>query len=84
MLNNNKNQQENKIVTPNKTLTEQPPAGLNTVDIRKILSLLEVVSTAPTGTPRTFYESIKLYSNTGTYRVYFYLAGVGWKYTALT
>lgn len=47
-------------------------------------STLKAVSTAPTLIPRNFMEQVVLYSSGGTYRIYFYIVGVGWKYATLT
>lgn len=80
------NMLQNKIKTPLQNLNEtrQPPAPNFKVDLREISSLIQVVDTAPTGIPKTFFDSIKLYSNGGTYEVHFYLQNVGWKKATLT
>lgn len=62
----------------------QKPLGEDPKRVENLLGFIETVSTAPTGVPKTFWDSIKNYSNGGTYRLYVYVQGVGWKYTALT
>lgn len=37
-----------------------------------ITGLFEVVSAVPTGTPRRLYDQIKIYTNSTTYRLYWY------------
>lgn len=41
------------------------------------------IDTAPTFTPKNFFEQIQFYDNAGTYRVYLYVNG-DWRYVALT
>jgi len=57
-------------------------------DFLNVLLLLrttiKTVSSAPTYVPRHFLEQVVLYSSGGVYRVYFYIVGVGWKYTVLS
>lgn len=56
--------------------------------LQSLIGLIEVVSTVPTGVPKTFFQQVKLYSNGGTRRVYFYVTdsvGSGaWRYATLT
>lgn len=76
-----KNTQQNTPKPP------APPAPLPPNEgqrLENIVGFIETVSAAPTGVPKTFWDSIKNYSNGGTYRLYVYVQGVGWKYTALT
>jgi hypothetical protein len=58
------------------------------IDVNTLAGFFEVVSTAPSLTPRTFWDSVKLYSSGGTRRLYIYVtdsAGSGgWRYVALT
>lgn len=58
------------------------------IELNTLMGFFETVSAAPTLTPRTFWDSVKLYSNGGTRRLYVYLtdsAGSGaWRYVALT
>lgn len=72
---------------PNTPMPPSPPAPLPPNEgqrLEQLVGFIETVSTAPTGVPKTFWDSIKNYSNGGTYRLYVYVQGVGWKYTALT
>lgn len=41
------------------------------------------VSSAPSTTPRTFFEQIQYYENGSTRRLYIYISGT-WRYVALT
>lgn len=41
------------------------------------------LDTAPTFTPKNFYDQIQFYDNAGTYRLYLYVNG-DWRYVALT
>lgn len=55
------------------------------VDIQNIINFVQVVSTAPTATPRNFWEQIKLYINGATYRLYIYdNITNNWRYATLT
>lgn len=55
------------------------------IDIQNIINFIQVVSTAPTATPRNFWEQIKLYINGSTYRLYIYDNTTNnWRYAALT
>lgn len=45
---------------------------------------IKTVSSAPTYIPRHFLEQVVIYSSGGTKRLYVYVVGVGWSYTALT
>ena len=45
--------------------------------------LKKSVDTAPTFTPKNFFEQIQFYENGATYRIYIYLNGT-WRYVALT
>lgn len=47
-------------------------------------STIKTVSVAPTYVPRSVPEQIVLYSNGGTYKVYFYIVGIGWKSVILS
>jgi len=58
------------------------------VDVQSLNGFFEVVSAVPTHIPKGLWDSIKIYSNGGTRRLYIYVtdaAGSGaWRYTALT
>lgn len=58
------------------------------VDVASLAGFIEVVSAVPTGVPKTFWQSIKVYSSGGTRRLYVYVTdsvGSGaWRYSALT
>lgn len=41
------------------------------------------IDTAPTFTPKNFFEQIQFYDNAGVYRLYLYVNG-DWRYVALT
>lgn len=57
----------------------------NQVYIRHLLGLFETVSSAPTTTPKTTFDQIKIYSSGGTYRLYVYdPTGGAWRYASLT
>jgi hypothetical protein len=50
-----------------------------------IIGLFEVVSVVPTGTPRDLYDQIKIYSNSTTYRLYWYdSTSAAWRYASGT
>jgi hypothetical protein len=51
----------------------------------EIVGLFEVVSSAPTGTPKEVFDQIKIYVSGGTYRLYVYdYNGHAWHYASLT
>ena len=82
------NNPQNQIMTPARRLNQggvdlEPAKGVK-VDLREIGSFIEVVATIPSGLPKTFYDSIKIYISGGTKRLYVYAGGTGWVYTALT
>lgn len=58
------------------------------VSLEDLAGLFQVVSSVPTIVPRNVWESVKIYSNAGTRRLYIYVtdsSGAGaWRYTALT
>lgn len=72
------------------TIRKHTHNGVNSKQIgfAMLSGLLKVGSAAPTGVPRSVSEQIVLYSNGGTFRIYFYVtntAGAGaWRYVALT
>lgn len=43
----------------------------------------KTLDTAPTFTPKNFYEQIQFYENGATYRIYIHMNGT-WRYVALT
>lgn len=50
-----------------------------------ILGLFETVSTAPTNTPYSPYDQVKIYVNGGTYRLYWYDGNANvWHYVTAT
>lgn len=50
-----------------------------------LLGMFEVVSAVPTLTPRTAYDQIKIYSNSTTYRLYWYdWVNNAWRYATGT
>lgn len=61
----------------------KPSVGFK-VDLREIASIIEVVSVVPSGIPKGFWDSVKIYKSGATQRLYVYANGVGWLYTALT
>lgn len=71
-----------------KTVTLPDPLTYKIEDFLNILlalrTTLKTVSTAPTSVPRSFNEQIVIYSSGGTYRLYVYIVGIGWKSTTLT
>lgn len=55
------------------------------INLSDILGAIEVISTAPTHTPRDMYDQLKLYINSTTYRLYIYdYVNHNWRYVALT
>lgn len=46
--------------------------GATKVDIGNIDRLFEVVSVVPSGDPKSIYDQVKIYTNGGTYRLYWY------------
>lgn len=55
------------------------------IDIQNIINFIQVVSAAPTATPRNFWEQVKLYINGSTYRLYIYdNTNNAWRYATLT
>jgi len=63
--------------------TDAPP-----INLFDLIGLIEVVSSAPTGVPKTFWDATKIYSNGGTRRLYLYVtdsvSSGAWRYVALT
>lgn len=55
------------------------------VSIENLVDMVEVVSAAPVTTPRRFEQQIKIYTNSTTYRLYWYdqVAGA-WHYVTAT
>jgi hypothetical protein len=50
-----------------------------------VFGLFETVSAAPTGTPQTVYDQVKIYVNSTTYRLYWYdTVGHVWHYVTAT
>lgn len=57
----------------------------NQIYLKHIFGLFEVVSSAPTTTPKTSYDQVKIYSSGGTFRLYVYdSVGGAWHYASLT
>lgn len=81
----NNNNQPPKILTPQERLNSMPPNDpTRDTQLQNIIGFIQVVSVIPAGLPKTFYDSIKIYKNGATQRLYVYATGVGWLYTALT
>jgi len=52
---------------------------------RNLFGLFETVSVAPTTTPKTTWDGIKIYTNGATYRLYWYDSVAGaWRYATGT
>lgn len=49
----------------------------------EILGTKKHITSAPTFTPRTFYEAIQFYDDATNRRIYLYING-SWRYVALT
>lgn len=47
--------------------------------LEDIIGFIQVVTVAPAGTPKKFWDSIKIFDDTGTYHLYVFVEGVGWK-----
>lgn len=63
----------------------EAPVIPNSQHILNLQGLFETVDTAPTAVPKTFYQSIKLYANGATYRLYIYDSlNQAWRYATLT
>lgn len=74
-----------KILTPQEKLNQNPQRSpINDTHIENITGGFEVVGAVPDGIPKKFWDSVKIYINGGTKRIYFYVKDVGWLYTALT
>lgn len=58
------------------------------INFLDLLGFIESVDAVPTIVPKNLFDQVKLYSNAGTRRIYFYVmdsVGVGaWRYAALT
>lgn len=60
---------------------QQKRVNLNT----DIIGLFEVVSVVPTGIPRDVYDQVKIYTNSTTYRLYWYdQVNDAWRYATGT
>lgn len=79
------NQDEKKIAkTPLQQLNENGAAPKRN-DLRNIVGLIDAVTAIPTGFPKTFWDSIKLYESGATKRLYLYnQRAKAWRYVALT
>lgn len=55
----------------------------NRIDLADLVGFLQLVTAAPTGTPKTFWDSVKLYDTGGVRRLYLYVNG-SWRYCVLT
>ena len=61
------------------------PAPTDMTRLDNITGHLPRVTSAPTWTPRTFRESMAIYVNSTTYRLYIYdYVGKAWRYATLT
>lgn len=61
------------------------PGDFDPKEIRNLIGLLETVAVAPSGFPKTFWQSIKIYENGATKRLYIYSQTTKtWLYTALS
>lgn len=79
------NQQNNSAFkTPFSTQPEKPKGPVNDIRIEDIIGSIQTVLVAPTGIPKTFWDSIKLFNDSGTYYLYIYMQGVGWVSTVVT
>ncbi len=47
--------------------------------LEDIIGFIQVVVVVPAGTPKKFWDSIKIYNNAGTFSLYIYVEGTGWK-----
>ena len=69
---------ENKIEEGKPTLNDVPRA-------QDVLGMFQTVTTAPTATPKNFFNQIQIYSSGGTFRIYIYdTVSNAWKYSVLT
>lgn len=59
--------------------------GSPRIDLRDLFGMIETVSVAPSAVPQTLYDQFKIYTNSTTYRFYWYdtTAGV-WHYVTAT
>lgn len=69
----------------------QFPVPLPNIEIKQqqraddVFGLFETVSTAPTATPKTWFDQIKIYTNGATLRLYWYDAtNATWHYITAT
>jgi len=82
---NEENTQPKKTPLENLRDFSPKPNEYDPKDVRNLTGLFETVSAAPTGYPKTFWGSIKIYENGSTYRLYIYSEGSKtWRYVTLT
>jgi len=69
---------ENKI--------DEGKPNLNPVQrAQDVFGMFQTVTTAPTGTPKNFFNQIQVYSSGGTFRIYIYdTVSNAWKFSTLT
>lgn len=53
------------------------------INLADLAGFFQLVTVAPTGTPKTFWDSVKLYDVGGVYRLYLYVNG-SWRLVVLT
>lgn len=80
----NNTQNNSSFKTPFTPQPAQPKPPVNDTRIEDIIGFIQTVTVAPTGTPKTFWDSIKLFNDSGTYYLYIYMQGVGWVSTVVT
>lgn len=79
------NNTKKTILTPEDRLNNRPKREpLKDVRLEDIIGSIQVVEAVPTGIPKTFWDSIKIFDDTGTYYLYVYANGIGWISTTLT
>jgi len=78
------NQENNQqLPTKNKMIAKETYPGEN--HLANLTGYIRTVDTAPTYTPKTFFQGLVLYANGATYRLYIYdFVNKAWRYLALT
>lgn len=78
---------EQRLQNLERQMREHSHNGFNGGQIffKNLFGLFETVSEVPTTTPKTTYDQIKIYSNSTTYRLYWYDSVNGvWRYATGT
>jgi len=74
-------EKKNEAPAPKETAAFDPSAYISFLNAMK--NTPQTISSAPTDTPKNWFQSIRFYDDGTDRRIYFYFNGV-WSYTALT